>query len=321
MTNNNLTAWDRVLICRHSARPQASDFIQNLCESFIELHGDRLFRDDSAIIGGIGYIGGERCMIVAQEKGKDTESRLKHNFGMPHPEGYRKALRLMRLAEKFEIIVVNDGSLDKTSQIAHSFAKKYPFVKVIDQKNQGYGGAVNTGFKASKYSLVFYTDSDLQFDIRELSKFVPYVKNYDLIIGYRKKRAEGLRRSIFASGMKIWNRIFLGFPIFIKDIDCAFKLIKKDVIRDVGELSCRGNLVSAEFLLKSYKLGYKFHQIGVTHYLRKAGVSTCGGLDDIVKVIKETFILISHLSKDSRFNAFETAKNRIAKRLVPAFKI
>ncbi len=106
MANNKFTAWERVQISRHPTRPQTSDFIQNICDEFVELHGDRLFSDDEAILGGIGYIDGERCMIIGQEKGKDTESRLKHNFGMPHPEGYRKALRLMKLAEKFEIPVV-----------------------------------------------------------------------------------------------------------------------------------------------------------------------------------------------------------------------
>lgn len=107
MINNNLSAWERVLICRHPKRPHTSDFIHNMCDAFTELHGDRLFSDDEAIIGGLGYIGGERCIIIGQEKGKDTESRIRHNFGMPHPEGYRKALRLMKLAEKFEIPIVS----------------------------------------------------------------------------------------------------------------------------------------------------------------------------------------------------------------------
>ncbi len=111
MTNLNFkegkySAWERVQISRHPLRPHTSDFIQNMCDGFVELHGDRLFADDGAIIGGIGYIDGERCMIIGQEKGKDTESRLKRNFGMPHPEGYRKALRLMKLAEKFELPIV-----------------------------------------------------------------------------------------------------------------------------------------------------------------------------------------------------------------------
>lgn len=106
IAKEKLTPWQRVQICRHAERPQASDYIKNLTESFEELHGDRLYGDDAAIIGGLGYIGGKKFVIIGQEKGKNTETRLKHNFGMPHPEGYRKALRLMEMAEKFNLPVV-----------------------------------------------------------------------------------------------------------------------------------------------------------------------------------------------------------------------
>lgn len=104
---SKLSAWERVAICRHPSRPRAKDFIQNLCEDFVEIHGDRLYRDDHAIITGFGTIGEQKFVIVAQEKGCDTESRLYRNFGMPYPEGYRKAMRAMRLAEKFNLPVLS----------------------------------------------------------------------------------------------------------------------------------------------------------------------------------------------------------------------
>ncbi|MCF7924849.1 MAG: acetyl-CoA carboxylase carboxyltransferase subunit alpha [Candidatus Izimaplasma sp.] len=97
-----LTAWDRVLLARHQSRPKAKEFIDYLSPDFIELHGDRLFRDDPSIIGGIGTIEGNVFTIIAQQKGSSTEDNIKRNFGMPHPEGYRKALRLMQQAEKFK---------------------------------------------------------------------------------------------------------------------------------------------------------------------------------------------------------------------------
>jgi acetyl-CoA carboxylase carboxyl transferase subunit alpha len=97
-----LSAWDRVLLARHPKRPKAKAFIHELSPDFIEFHGDRLFRDDPSIIGGIGSIGGEVFTIIAQQKGKTTEENIKRNFAMPHPEGYRKALRLMKQAEKFK---------------------------------------------------------------------------------------------------------------------------------------------------------------------------------------------------------------------------
>lgn len=102
-----LTPWQRVMISRHPARPRSIDFIKNICDQFVEIHGDRLFRDDSAVITGFAKIDGVKFVVIAQEKGCDTESRLFRNFGMPHPEGYRKALRAMRLAAKFKLPVLS----------------------------------------------------------------------------------------------------------------------------------------------------------------------------------------------------------------------
>ncbi|NGX50471.1 MAG: Acetyl-coenzyme A carboxylase carboxyl transferase subunit alpha [Chlamydiae bacterium] len=104
---SQLTPWERVTICRHPDRPRSIDYIKNLCESFTEIFGDRLFQDDHSIVAGLGVIDDEKFVIIAQEKGCDTESRLYRNFGMPHPEGYRKALRLMKLAAKFNLPVLS----------------------------------------------------------------------------------------------------------------------------------------------------------------------------------------------------------------------
>lgn len=105
-TYSSLTPWERVGICRHQNRPKSLDYLDALFEEPVELFGDRLFRDDPAIICRLAKIGGRKVMVIGQEKGKDTESRLHRNFGMPHPEGYRKALRCMKLAEKFKIPVI-----------------------------------------------------------------------------------------------------------------------------------------------------------------------------------------------------------------------
>ncbi len=102
-----LTPWQRIQICRHPKRPHTIDYIKACCESFHELCGDRVFRDDPSIIGGVATINGVKCMIMGQEKGNDTETRVKRNFGMLHPEGFRKALRLMRMAEKFNLPVIS----------------------------------------------------------------------------------------------------------------------------------------------------------------------------------------------------------------------
>jgi len=97
----NLTRWQRVQLARHSERPYTLDYIYLMTENFIELHGDRHFKDDKAIVGGLASLDNEKVMILGHQKGRDTKSNLERNFGMPNPEGYRKALRLMKLAEKF----------------------------------------------------------------------------------------------------------------------------------------------------------------------------------------------------------------------------
>lgn len=105
-TYRHLTAWQRVQISRHPARPFMLDYVERCFSDFVELHGDRHLGDDSAMPGGFATVGGIRCVVLGHQKGRDTKENLKRNFGSAHPEGYRKALRLMRLAEKFHLPVV-----------------------------------------------------------------------------------------------------------------------------------------------------------------------------------------------------------------------
>lgn len=104
---SELTPWQRIAICRHPSRPRSTDLIKHICESFTELAGDRCYGDDHSIVGGLARINGLKCVIMGQEKGNDTESRVYRNFGMLNPEGFRKALRLMRLAEKFRLPIIS----------------------------------------------------------------------------------------------------------------------------------------------------------------------------------------------------------------------
>ncbi len=103
---NDLTRWQRVQLARHPERPYTLDYIYMITENFVELHGDRLFKDDKAIVGGFAMIDDQKVMIIGHQKGRDTKSNVYRNFGMSNPEGYRKALRLMKLAEKFRIPVI-----------------------------------------------------------------------------------------------------------------------------------------------------------------------------------------------------------------------
>jgi acetyl-CoA carboxylase carboxyl transferase subunit alpha len=98
---SSITDWQRTQLARHPRRPYTLDYIERICDRFEELHGDRNFADDAAIVGGLGWIGGHPLMIIGQQKGRDTKQKILRNFGMSKPEGYRKALRLMKMAEKF----------------------------------------------------------------------------------------------------------------------------------------------------------------------------------------------------------------------------
>jgi glycosyltransferase involved in cell wall biosynthesis len=204
----------------------------------------------------------------------------------------KQALKVAtQIAHKFEVIVVNDGSQDNTYKIAKKLSQKYASVRVVTQKNQGYGGALKRGFKTAKYEWIFFTDSDLQFDMSELKKFIQYTKDNDLVIGYRKNRAEGFKRALLAKALKIWNRVLLGFPSEIKDIDCAFKLIHKSVIQQTQPLMSDGAMISTELLLKAIHENYAYRQIGVRHYRRLHGSPTGSNRKVILKAVFDTFRL------------------------------
>jgi acetyl-CoA carboxylase carboxyl transferase subunit alpha len=161
-------SWERVQMARHPKRPQAYDYINALITNFQELHGDRFFGDDKSIIGGMGFFDGKPVMIVGQQKGKDTKEKLLRNFGMPKPEGYRKALRLMHLAEKFNrpIITLIDTSgaypgIDaeergQAEAIAYNLREmsrlRTPVVSVVLSEG-GSGGALGIGVSNRVYML------------------------------------------------------------------------------------------------------------------------------------------------------------------------
>jgi len=156
-TYAKLTAWQKTLVARHAERPHFKDYVAGIADDFVPLAGDRAFADDPAIIGGFARIDGRRVMLIGHEKGDDTASRLKHNFGMAKPEGYRKAIRLMQLADQFGVPVVSlvdtPGACPgvqaeergQAEAIARSteqcLALKVPMISVIVGEG-GSGGAV-----------------------------------------------------------------------------------------------------------------------------------------------------------------------------------
>ncbi len=172
----HLTAWQRVQIARHPKRPYALDYVSLICEGFQELHGDRQFGDDRALVGGTAYFNGDAVMVVAQHKGRETKEKIARNFGMPQPEGYRKALRLFRLAEKFGLPVLTfidtpgayPGIESESRHVSEAIATnlremaglRVPTISVIVGEG-GSGGALGIGvtdrvliFENSYYSVI-----------------------------------------------------------------------------------------------------------------------------------------------------------------------
>lgn len=211
-------------------------------------------------------------------------------------EAVKQALVILpKIASKFEIIIVNDGSHDATLPIARRLAKTYTHVRVVSQSNKGYGGALKRGFTAAKYEWIFFTDADLQFDLAELKKFIRFTKEHDMVIGFRSSRAEGWKRQFFATGLKIWSHLLLNFPKHILDIDCAFKLVHRNVLIKSEPLFSDGAMISTEFLLKAYRNNVSIKQIGVTHFARRIGTPTGNNINVISKAIVDTFLLKRHM--------------------------
>lgn len=198
------------------------------------------------------------------------------------------------LTKNYEIIVVDDGSRDRTADAVKSLALKNRKIKLISHENNlGYGAAVKTGLRSCKKEWVFFTDSDGQFRFNELERFVSNRHKADLIIGYRKKRMDPFHRIFIAQVLlKLWNRIFFGLKV--KDVDCAYKLFRREV-SDSITLKTESAITVTEFLVRAKRKGYTFHQIPVTHYPRKHGVQTGGHVSVIRKAIKDSFNLLLEL--------------------------
>lgn len=197
------------------------------------------------------------------------------------------------IAEKYEIVIVNDASKDNTKAIVENIARTNPMVRCVSHPiNRGYGGALKTGFESAKYNYVFFSDADRQFSIDQLKKFIPLADEADLVIGYRINRQDPFYRVMNAKAYNILIRILFRLPI--RDIDCAFKLIKKRVLDSV-EIDAESQFISAELLIQAHYKGFRIEQIGVDHLPRKQGKSTGNSIKAIKNSFKDLFDLYEKL--------------------------
>ena len=192
---------------------------------------------------------------------------------------------LEKLNADFEVIIVDDGSADGTGRIADEIARQDSRVKVVHHRtNLGYGVALKSGFKTAAKELVFYTDGDGQFDLDELPPLLPLVKRYDIVSCYRINRRDNPVRKI--NGWCWTKLVCLLFGMKVRDIDCAFKLYKREIFENI-KLSSTGALINAEILARAARQGYSLTQKGVHHYPRTAGVQTGAKLRVIFRAFKE----------------------------------
>lgn len=201
------------------------------------------------------------------------------------------------VAEKYEILVIEDGSQDKTAEVVDRLLKIFPNLQMIQHKtNRGYGGALKTGFYESKYDPLVFIDSDGQFDLSEVTNLIETKQKTkaDMVIGYRIKRNDPPKRLLLAQMLKFWNLLWFGF--WLKDVDCAFKLISRRVINGIPRLKSDGGIVSSELMAKVKKCGFKYVQVGVHHYPRTKGKSTGDNLKVISKAITESWAIWKDLN-------------------------
>ena len=206
-------------------------------------------------------------------------------------EAALKACR--RIADEFEVIIVDDGSKDRTGQLADELAAEHAEVRAVhNNPNLGYGGALQRGYREATKQWVFYTDGDGQFDIREIARLVPHCGPRTIVSAYRSERQDPPLRKFNG---RCWNVLVnLVFGLRLRDIDCAFKLYHAKLFEEI-ELRSVGALIDTEVLAKADRLGYSIRQLGVSHLPRLAGEQSGGSFRVILRAFKELFQLRRHI--------------------------
>lgn len=195
---------------------------------------------------------------------------------------------LPEIADRYEVLIVDDGSTDATPRLADELAAEHPQVRVIHHAtNRGYGGALRTGFYNCRYDLISFIDGDGQFDYAEIRSFLPFVERYDLVIGYRVDRQDSRQRALNA---RAWGTLIrLAFGLRARDIDCAFKLIHRRNLEQMPRLRSDGAMASAELLIRARNAHLSIKELPVHHYPRRAGEQTGANLRVIFKAFRDLF--------------------------------
>jgi glycosyltransferase involved in cell wall biosynthesis len=199
---------------------------------------------------------------------------------------------LPRFSGDLEVIVIDDGSTDTTGAIADRLAAEDPRVRVVHHRpNRGYGGAIRSGLSAATKPYVFFTDGDRQFRLEDLERLIPLLKGADAVVGFRIKRADPAKRRFIAWVYNRLIRILFGAPF--RDVDCAFKLFRRDVFERVplSRVRSNGAFFSPELLLVLRAGGVRIAQVGVRHFARARGEEKGATLRVVVRAMRDLLLL------------------------------
>src|SRR5713101_5604765 len=190
-----------------------------------------------------------------------------------------------KFAPIFEIIVVSDGSKDRTGEICDRLAEELSNVRVVHHpRNYGYGAALKSGIMLARYDLIFFTDADGQFDLNEVAALLEQADSYDIVAGYRARRQDPPHRLLFAWGWNILVRLVLG--VRVRDIDCAFKVFNRRVF-DKVQINSVGAMVNTEIFAQVSRFGMTVKEVPVSHFPRRHGKPTGGNVAVIAKAFRE----------------------------------
>ena len=204
---------------------------------------------------------------------------------------------LDKIADRWEIIIVDDGSTDGTGAISQKLAQDNSRIKLVSHSNnQGYGSALASGFKAATMRWIFFTDADRQFRIAEIERLIPGLGSSKMVIGFREQRGDRLHRRVY--GTAFTGVVNLLFGLSVKDVNCAFKIFDRSVIEGERMIS-RGALINAELLSIAKSKGIKPVQVPVSHFPRQAGAQTGGSLKVILRAAGELVRLFFHRLRKS----------------------
>ncbi|MDH3687403.1 MAG: glycosyltransferase family 2 protein [Myxococcales bacterium] len=211
-----------------------------------------------------------------------------------------------KLGCEFEIVLVDDGSQDRSAEVLAELRRQEPRVRVVTHaSNRGYGAALRSGLREARGERVFFSDSDLQFDLAEVGNLLAHADRFDIVAGYRSPRRDPWHRRVLAWGWGVCVRLL--FDVRVRDIDCAFKVFQRHVLESIP-IASLGAFVNTEILVRAQNQGLRIHQVPVTHRPRQHGRQTGAHPRVILRAVRELVSLARELRDPARHATFDPRK-------------